>query len=170
MILFLHFILFIYFLGGKINPELTSAANPPLFAEEHWPWANVRAHLPLLYMWDAYHSMACQAVPCLHPGSEPANPGPPRSGMCVLNRFATWLAPKVGSLRLQCSSQKVLAKEIGSPQTKVAVKTVLSPRKSLVLVSLLTQSLAGSSPRGVWRWHRGGDGFRVAATVAGVTY
>nr|XP_044613354.1 uncharacterized protein LOC123280402 [Equus asinus]XP_044613356.1 uncharacterized protein LOC123280402 [Equus asinus]XP_044613357.1 uncharacterized protein LOC123280402 [Equus asinus]XP_044613358.1 uncharacterized protein LOC123280402 [Equus asinus] len=29
---------------------------------------------------DAYHSMACQAVPCPHPGSEPENPGPPRSG------------------------------------------------------------------------------------------
>ena len=23
--------------GGKISPELTSAANPPLFAEEDWP-------------------------------------------------------------------------------------------------------------------------------------
>ena len=50
----------------KINPELTSAANPPLFAEEDWPWANIRARLPLLYMWDACHSMACQVVPCLH--------------------------------------------------------------------------------------------------------
>ena len=38
----------------------------------------MRAHLPLLYMWDAYHSMACQAVPCPHPGSEPANPRPPK--------------------------------------------------------------------------------------------
>ena len=28
-------------------------------------------------MWDAYHSMAYQAVPCLHPGSEP---GEPRAG------------------------------------------------------------------------------------------
>ena len=36
----------------KMSPELT-AANPPLFAEEDWPWANICAHLPLLYMWDA---------------------------------------------------------------------------------------------------------------------
>ena len=41
----------------KISPELTTA-NPPLFAEKDWPWANIRSHLPLLYMWDAYHSMA----------------------------------------------------------------------------------------------------------------
>ena len=26
----------------KISPELTSAANPPLFAEEDWPWANIQ--------------------------------------------------------------------------------------------------------------------------------
>ena len=45
------------FWGGKINPELTTA-NPPLFAEEDWPWANIHAHLPLRYMWDAYQSMA----------------------------------------------------------------------------------------------------------------
>ena len=61
----------------KISPELT-AANPPLFAEEDWPWANIHAHLPLLYMRDAYHSMAWQAVPCPHPGPEPVNPGPPK--------------------------------------------------------------------------------------------
>ena len=83
---------FFFFFLGKISPELTTA-NPPLFAEEAWPWANIRAHLPLLYMRDAYHSMACQAVPCLHPGSEPANPGLPRSGTCELNRYATGPAP-----------------------------------------------------------------------------
>ena len=55
----------------KISPELTSAANPPLLAEEDWPWANIHAHLPLLYMWDACHSMACQVVPCPHLGSKP---------------------------------------------------------------------------------------------------
>ena len=32
------------------------------------------AHHPLLYMWDAYHSMACQEVPCPRQGSKPANP------------------------------------------------------------------------------------------------
>src|SRR3712207_8015653 len=41
------------------------------------------------YMWDAYHSMACQAVPCPHLGSEPGNPRPPGSGMCEPNRCAT---------------------------------------------------------------------------------
>ena len=59
----------------KINPELKSATNPPLFAEECWPCTNIGAHLPLLYMWDACHSMACQAMPCPHPESEPANTG-----------------------------------------------------------------------------------------------
>ena len=50
-------IFFFFFFVRKISPELTSA-NPPLFAEEDWPWANIRAHLPLLYVWDAYHSIA----------------------------------------------------------------------------------------------------------------
>ena len=59
----------------KISPELTSATNLPLFAEEDWPCAHIHAHLPLLYMWYAYHSMACHAVPCPHPGSELVNPG-----------------------------------------------------------------------------------------------
>uniref|UniRef100_A0A9L0SH60 PRELI domain containing 2 n=1 Tax=Equus caballus TaxID=9796 RepID=A0A9L0SH60_HORSE len=35
----------------------------------------------------------CQAVPYLHPGSEPANPGLPRSGTCELNRCVTGPAP-----------------------------------------------------------------------------
>ena len=41
----------------KISPELTTA-NPPLFAEEGWPWASICAHLRVLYTWDAHHSMA----------------------------------------------------------------------------------------------------------------
>ena len=68
-----------FFFLRKISPELTSAANPPLFAEEDRPWAHIRAHLSLLYMWDACHSMACQAVPCPHAGSELVNPGPPEA-------------------------------------------------------------------------------------------
>ena len=44
-------------------------------------------------MWDAYHSMACQAVPCLHPVSELANPRPLRSGTCKLNCCAPGPAP-----------------------------------------------------------------------------
>ena len=46
-----------FFLLRKISPELTSAANPPLSLQD-WPWGNIHAHLPLLYMWDAYHGMA----------------------------------------------------------------------------------------------------------------
>ena len=47
-----------FFFLRKISPELPSAANPPLFAKQDWPCANICAHLPLLYMWDSYHSMA----------------------------------------------------------------------------------------------------------------
>ena len=35
----------------------------------------------------------CQAVPCPHLGSETANPGPPRSRTCILNRCTTGPAP-----------------------------------------------------------------------------
>ena len=58
----------------KISPELTSASNPPLFVEEDWPWANILVHLPLLYMWDAYHSMAWQAVHRLAPRIQTSEP------------------------------------------------------------------------------------------------
>ena len=85
------------FFWRKISPELTSAANPPLFAEEDWPWAHIRVHLPLLSMWDTYHSMACQAVPCAHPGSELGNPGH-RSRTCELNCCATGPAPHFNSI------------------------------------------------------------------------
>ena len=81
-----------FFFLRKTSAELTTA-NPPLFAEENWPWANIHAHLPLLYMWDAYHTMVCHAVPCPYLGSEPANPGPPRSGTRTLHHCATGLAP-----------------------------------------------------------------------------
>ena len=30
-------LLFVCLFFGKISPELTSVANPPLFAEEDWP-------------------------------------------------------------------------------------------------------------------------------------
>ena len=47
---------FFFIFLRKISCELTTA-NPPLFAEEDWCWANICTHLPLLYMWDAYPSM-----------------------------------------------------------------------------------------------------------------
>ena len=54
--------------------------------------------------------MACQAVPCPHPGSEPANPGPPRSGTCELNHCATKLAPHLPSFYpLDCAMSFHLA-------------------------------------------------------------
>ena len=93
-VLSLSFFSFFFFLR-KISPELTSAANPSLFHEEDWPWANIRAHLPLLYTWDTFLSMVCQAVPCPHPGSQVAKPGQPRSGTCELNRCATGPAPRI---------------------------------------------------------------------------
>ena len=68
--------------------ELTSDANPPRFTEKDWPWANICTHLPPLYTWDAYHSMACQVVPCPHSGSELVNPGH-QSRTCALNCCAT---------------------------------------------------------------------------------
>ena len=74
-----------FFFLRKISPALTSATNSPLFAEEDWPWANIHAHLPLLYMWDPCHSMAWQPV---HPGSESGNLGH-RSRTCELNCCAT---------------------------------------------------------------------------------
>ena len=45
-------------------------------------------------MWDAYHSMTCQLVPCPHPGSEPSNPEPPKWNV-ALNRCATRPALKM---------------------------------------------------------------------------
>ena len=47
----------------KISPELSFATNPPPFADEGCPWANICAHLPLLYMWNACHS-----IPEIWPG------------------------------------------------------------------------------------------------------
>ena len=51
----------------KISLELTSIANPPLFAEENWPWANIHAHLPLLYVGHSL-SVAGEAVHRCTPG------------------------------------------------------------------------------------------------------
>ena len=84
----LHFFLLFFFLR-KISPELTSAANPPRFVEEDWPWANIHAYPPLLYMWDAYHSMACH-VRTWDPNWRTLGW---LSGTCVLNHCATGPAP-----------------------------------------------------------------------------
>ena len=69
------------FFWRKISPELTTAPNPPLFAEEDWSWANIHAHLPLLCVWDASQSMACQAVHRSAPRIQTSDPGPPKQNM-----------------------------------------------------------------------------------------
>ena len=62
----------------KIGLELTSVINPPLFAEEDWPWANICAHLPLFCMWDAATAWLDELCLSPHLRFEPANPGPPK--------------------------------------------------------------------------------------------
>ena len=58
---------FYLFFWKKFSPELSYVANPPLFAKEDWPWANICAHLLLFYIWDAGRNMAwwvvCRSVP-----------------------------------------------------------------------------------------------------------
>ena len=68
-----HHFIYLFYLR-KISSELTSAANPLLFAEEDWPWANILAPFPLLYMWDTCHSMAWQAVQRSPPGTPTGKP------------------------------------------------------------------------------------------------
>ena len=64
----------IFFFLRKIRPELTSAANPPRFAEEDWLWANIPAHLLPLYMWDSCHGMAWQVMHSSTPGNWTSEP------------------------------------------------------------------------------------------------
>ena len=89
-----------FFSLRKISPELTSAANPPLFAEEDWLRANIRAHLPLLYMWDVYQSMAF-AKQC-HVRTQDLNQRTPgcQSGTCKLNCCTTGPAPVLLTFKL----------------------------------------------------------------------
>ena len=75
----------------KISPELTSANNP-LFAGEDWPWANISAYLPLLYMWDAATAWLGKQCAGLCPGSELVNPRSPKQSTETY-RCAAGLAP-----------------------------------------------------------------------------
>ena len=83
-----NFILFL----RKISPELT-ATNSPLFTEQDWPWANIHAHPPLLYMWDTYHSIASKRY---HVRTQDLNRWTPghRIETYALNHCATGPAPK----------------------------------------------------------------------------
>ena len=89
--------LFFFFFLRKTSPEPTTD-NPSLFAEEDWPWANIHAHLPLFYTWDAYHSMAFDKW--CHVRTEDLNWWTPghQSGMCALNRCAAGPAPDTISI------------------------------------------------------------------------
>ena len=58
----IFFLSFFLFFLRKTSPELTYTANPPLFAKEDWPWANICDHLPLFCMWDTSQSMAWWTV------------------------------------------------------------------------------------------------------------
>ena len=82
---------------AKLSPTLLFVC---LFFEKDWLWANICSHLPPLYMWDTYHSMAGQVVPCLHPGSKLANPGPLRWNACT--QLLHHQADPLGSLQLWC--------------------------------------------------------------------
>ena len=77
LIFILSFLFGFFFLVTKIRPELTSDANPPLFAEEDWPWANI-VPIFLYFIWDATTAWLDNWCLSAHPGSEPANPGLPK--------------------------------------------------------------------------------------------
>ena len=72
----------------KISPELTST-NPPLVAEEGWPWVNIHAHL-LLPFTCGTPTTAWRAKRCQVHTQDPNwwTPGH-WSGMCALNCCAT---------------------------------------------------------------------------------
>ena len=86
------------FLLRKISPELTSATNSPLFAEEGWPWANIHAHLPPLSMWNA--ATAWLAKRChVHTWDPKWRTPARRSRMCELNRCAIGPAPHFATFK-----------------------------------------------------------------------
>ena len=90
------------------------------FFEEDWPWANICALIPLLYMWDAYHSMAWQVVhrssskiwdgepwghPCRACKLNHYTNGP---ALCFQSRFVFACCPESQTLRRQdCSRERV---------------------------------------------------------------
>ena len=80
----------ILFFSRKFSPELTTA-NPPLFAEEDWPWANIHAHIPLLFICGT-PTTAWLVTQC-HVRTQDPNQRTLGhwSGMCELNCCATGL-------------------------------------------------------------------------------
>ena len=70
-----------FFFLRKISPEITSATNAPLFAEEGGPEPT---SAPIfLYFICGTPATAWPDKHCVgpHPGSKPANPGPPKWNM-----------------------------------------------------------------------------------------
>ena len=64
----------------KISPELISAANPPLFAEEERASPELTSMPIFLYfMWDACHSMPYKH--CVGLGTKLAKPGPEKQNV-----------------------------------------------------------------------------------------
>ena len=82
------------FFWSKISPELTSAANPPLFAEEDWPWPNILAHLCLFYVGCLpQHGLTSGACVCTqHPNQQTQGQWNRR---CEHNHWATMPAPTI---------------------------------------------------------------------------
>ena len=84
--------IFFFFLR-KINPELTCAVNPPLFAEEDWPWANICTHLPLLFTCGMPATASHKRWVGPHRGSELVNPGLPKQNVGT-KPLCHWAGPK----------------------------------------------------------------------------
>ena len=82
---------FIYLFLRKISPELTSAANPPLFAMENWSWAK---SMPIfLYFICGMPATAWHAKRCHVHTQDPNWQTPGRwSGTWALNCCTTALA------------------------------------------------------------------------------
>ena len=64
------------------------------FGEEDCHWANIHANLSLFCMWDAATAWLDEWCVGLHPGSKPANLGPPKP-TTELNHYATGLGPLI---------------------------------------------------------------------------
>ena len=66
--LWIHWVAFLFFEEDYPWANIRHQSSSFSFAEEDWPWANIHTHLPLLYMWDACHSIAWQVVQKFAPG------------------------------------------------------------------------------------------------------
>ena len=88
-------------------------------------------------MWDAYHSMACQAVPCPHLGSEPRSLGCQR-GTCEINCCPSGPSPQLHTLRgsMQNENERSFVKKL------LSISREQSPSKPRPYVRLHTQEIS----------------------------